>query len=314
MADQISELTIPQPNPYNRQAVKEYIFNETGNIMLASTALGSKKISRQVRDVFAEVAVFFAAMTKAISTTIDPATNQSYSIYDYDVLQGIVDGSGLFVQVTEEDLHHSSQSFGAELSKELVEGLLGLATGAGELSFAEGMIAAMGQEGLKISGSSASTSSKVATIVFVCEYLLGMPIVSALVVSVDAKQYKQQFQAGPCLKESSTTFDMVMHKDTYMFVTPRFIKQYSGDLASVEDDVDFAEFVSYLSDLVVRRPVITGVNTTRGGLAPGVLVPGEEYVIVGAFLDNSPQAPAKGRASSSASFRQRDRRGRRRRT
>jgi hypothetical protein len=40
--------------------------------MLASTKIGSDKLSDSMRDVFGEVAVFFAAMTKAISTTIDP--------------------------------------------------------------------------------------------------------------------------------------------------------------------------------------------------------------------------------------------------
>ena len=96
---------------YNIQATKEFIFNETGNIMMASTDM-TGTIPEQVRDVFAEVSVFFAAMTKAISESMDPATGKPYSLYDYNAIQNVIDGSGLFVHVTEEDITHTSSSFG----------------------------------------------------------------------------------------------------------------------------------------------------------------------------------------------------------
>jgi hypothetical protein len=282
-----TSITPPPPNPYNIQAVKRYVFNETGNIMVASTEIGSSEIEDSVRHVFAEVAVFFAAMTKAMSTSIDPASGEPYSIYDYKALEGIIDGSGLFVQVTEEDVSYSSSSVGVQLSKELIEALLGLASGEGELGFAQGMIASMGSRGVKIGASSWKSDSRVANIVFVCEYLLGMPIVSAIVVYVDAAKYTKQFKLGPCISASSTSFDMTMHKDTYMFVTPKFIKQYSGDLLSVESDLQFLEFVDYLRDLVERMPVVTAVEGLTGEPAPDALNTGTTYAMVGAFLTGS---------------------------
>lgn len=282
----VSQLAPPEPNPFNLQAVKRYIFNETGNIMLASTELGSDTISDAVRGVFAEVSVFFAAMTKAISTSIDPVTGTQYSLYNYNAIQNVVDGSGLFVHVTEEDIVHTTSSFGATFSKELIEGLLGLAAGAGSLSFAQGMIASIGSAGLKIGGNSDSSDNKVANIVFICEYLLGMPIVSAMVVSCDAKENSQTFSVGPCFSETTTTTSLTMHKDTYMFVTPSFIKAYSGDLESIETDLIFLEFVDYLQALVHGTPIITSVETLDGNNAPPILVAGTTYAMTGAFLDN----------------------------
>ncbi|WP_250436012.1 hypothetical protein [Hanstruepera flava] len=283
------KLQIPPPNPYNIQAVKSYIFNETGNIMLASTELNGGQVPDQVRDVFSEVAVFFAAMTKAISTTINPKTKKPYSLYNYNALQNVIDGSGLFIHVTEEDIEHTTTSFGATFSKELIEGLLGLATGAGELSFAEAMIASMGSEGLKIGGSVSSDESKIANIIFICEYLLGMPIISAMVVYCDTKVNKQTFSIGPCFKESSTSTSLTMHKDTYMFVTPKFIKNYAGDLESVTKDQEFLEFVDYLQALVLGSPIITAVQElgdASEASAPSQLSLNKTYAILGAYLNN----------------------------
>lgn len=282
---QTSTLGPVQPSPFNQQAVKRYIFNETGNIMLSTTAADGTTIPDVVAAVFSEVAVFFAAMTKAISTATDPATGQPYSLYNYTALQNVIDGSGLFVHVTEEDITSTTSSFGANFSTELIEGLLGLATGAGALSFAQGMIASLGKAGLQIGGNSSASDQSVANIIFICEYLLGMPVVSAMVVSCNAAQNAQTFQIGPCFSESSVTTTLSLHKDTYMFVTPTFIKNYSGDLVSVTTDLQFLEFVQYLQNLVEGLPIITAVETMDGKPAPAELTVGTTYVITGAFLD-----------------------------
>jgi hypothetical protein len=280
------DLKAPQPNPFNIQASKEYVFNETGNIMLAKTIDGSGEIEESTRELFAEVAVFFAAMTRAISTTINPKTKKYYTLYDYEALQAVIDGSGLFVHVTEEDITHQASSWGVSFSKDLIEALLGLATGEGELGFAKAMIASMGSHGLKIGAENSKSNGVVGNIVFVCEYLLGMPIISAIVVYIDSKKERQSFTVGPCVKESSQSVTLKMHKDTYMFVSPKFIKKYAGDLLSIESDLEYLEFVDYLQDLVERKPVITAVETPKGAPAPDKLKLNKSYAITGAFLND----------------------------
>lgn len=288
MADtsQTTPLSQPTPNPANVQATKYYVFNETGNIMMASTDNSGETIQQSVRDVFAEVAVFFAAMTKAITTTINPATGQPYSIYNYTALGNVIGSSGLFIHVTEEDVVYTSTSWGVQFSKELIEALLGLATGDGEMAFASAMIASMGKEGLTISGESSHTDSKVANIVFVCEYLLGMPVVSALVVFADVDQNKQSLNIGPCFKESSVSTTWLLHKDTYMFVAPSFIKKYAGDLESVETDPDFTNLVDFLKGALTQKPYISGIflNDSK---APTALSPDQTYTLMGENLGST---------------------------
>ncbi|MBX7155324.1 MAG: hypothetical protein K1X91_10195 [Bacteriodetes bacterium] len=294
----ITQLSLPQPDPFNIQAVKRYVFNETGNIMLVSTDEKSDTIQQSVRDVFAEVSVFFAAMTKAISQSTNPngtpdkTTGQlpNYSLYNYDALEAVIDGSGYFVHINEEDVSYTTSSWGANFSQELIEAILGLATGAGELGFASAMINTMGKEGVNISGQSSSLTSQVANIIFVCEYLLGMPVVSAIVVTADAQTVAQTVTLGPCFKEQSSSTTMTVHKDTYMFVTPAFIKQYAGDLSSIMNDPAYLKLIMELESLVERTPTVDGVYEipTQGDPIPipggGNLKSGTSYVIFGEFL------------------------------
>lgn len=249
------KLEIPTDASKNLELTKYYTFNETGNIMLATTVGASAEIEESVRKVFAEVSVFFAAMTKAISSTVNPDTGERkehYSLYNYQALEKIISGSGCFIRVTEQDVTHTTSAWGATLSKELFQGLLGLATGAGALSFASAMISSIGSEGLKVAGASTAQNSKVGNIVFVCEHLMGMPSISAIVVYMDASTHKKELQAGPCFKATSESMTFNMHKDTYMFVTPTFIREYAGDLNSIGSDAAYGELIKGMRECLER--------------------------------------------------------------
>lgn len=288
---QTTTITVPAPDPSNVQAVKHFVFNETGNIMLATTDESSVQIQQSVRDVFAEVAVFFAGMTKAISTTVDPdsKTGRHYSLYNYDALEAIIDGSGCFIHVAEEDVDYKISSWGADFSKDLVMSLLGLATGTGELAFANAVVSSIGKEGVNISGDSTKSDSEVANIFFVCEYLLGMPVVSAIVVRAQATMASQTFQLGPCFKEHTEQRTLEFHKDTYMFVTPSFIEAYSGDLDKGMSDPAFLTLTGNFQKILTRTPLILDVTTTdRIPVdAPTKLALGRTYRIGGNFFGPS---------------------------
>jgi hypothetical protein len=281
-------LTQPTSDPSNVSATKYYVFNQTGNIMMSTTDSSSKEIEKSVRDVFAEVAVFFAAMTKAISSTPNPSQpGTNYSIYNYAPISSIVSQSGLFVQVSEEDLQYTSSSFGAQFSTELVQAVLGLATGEGELEFASALIATMGQEALNIQKTYSATNNSVGNIIFVCEYLLGMPIVSAILISADAQQNAQALTVSPCFQEQSKATSLYMHKETYLFVTPKFVEKYAGDLDAAERDPAYASLVGSLTSLLARTPTIDGVFDANNKPVTGSLQDGKTYTITGDYLGSS---------------------------
>lgn len=286
-------LKSPVENPFNMPAVKHYVFNETGNIMMATTDSDSNQIRDEVREVFAEVSVFFAAMTRAISSTINPATitttdtiGKPYNLYNYEALSRVIDGSGLFTQVTEQDVLHTSTSWGVDFSKELIESILGLATGAGELTFASAMVASMGKEGLRLSASTNKTNQTVGNIVFVCEYLMGMPLISAIVVYADMADHSDVLNAGPCFKVQDSTHELKMHKDTYMFVTPKFIHKYAGELDSVQQDAAYNDLITYLKHTITRSPAVTVVVdvTTPAVAVTNLSTKSVTYRLQGSYL------------------------------
>ena len=124
--------TTPQ-DPNNVEVKKGFVFNETGNIMMATTDLQNQEIDDSVKQDFQEVSVFFAAMTKALEKAanenmkgVDKDGNSfNYSLYDYEAMKKIIDNSGCFIQVNEEDVNFASESFGVTFSKELLEAVLG---------------------------------------------------------------------------------------------------------------------------------------------------------------------------------------------
>jgi len=249
-------LPVPSEEGYIHACDKKYCFNATGNIMLVTTDQDTAKIEKQVRDVFNEVSVFFAGMTKAISEIKNPdfknnnLLDEYYNLYHYDAIRQIIDRSGLFVQVNQTAVSHNVTSGGATFSKELLQGLLGLAVGpagAVELeAFANTMISNVSKEGLKLGFKSETAHKEVGNIIFVCEYLLGMPLVTAIVLHIDSNKIKEHVEVGPCIKVDFESFNIEMHKDSYMFVLPKYIKKYAPDLMSGEFDPTYLKFVSSL--------------------------------------------------------------------
>lgn len=277
-------------DPNITEGQKKFIFSSTGNIMVATTEKTSDNLDSNVRDVFNEVSVFFAAMTKAISTTKRPNSDDNYTLYDYAALEKVIDGSGCFIHCTQEDIDYKSTSFGVEFSRELITSLLGLPVAGGTLSFAQAMISSIGQEALKLSSEKDTSDSRVGNIVFVCEYLFGMPIISATVVYIDSKSESKTINAGPCVKTSSTSVEMNLHKDVYMFVTPSFINKYASDLDSIIDSKEYNRFVVYLKSLLTTDIIFDGlfISNNDEKVEDGKLTVGTEYYINGSNFGNTP--------------------------
>jgi IPT/TIG domain len=264
---------------YNVPAVKYYVFNETGNIMLATTqGKGNESVNPSTMALFAEVAVFFAAMTKAITTTprrgaTPPyAPTDYYTIYDYDALEGIVNGSGMFINVNREDLQYSTSSVTVTFTTEFIEALLGIALTDGVGAAA--LLATLNAMGKQATFSYASTQKyhQIGNLLFVCEYLVGMPIVSVLYFYLDQQAVQTVVTASPCVTVSDTSFDLTIHKDTFLFVPPAWIREYGGDLASVAGDEAYQELIKQLQALITTVPLITTVSPSGTTITAGAKV------------------------------------------
>lgn len=284
-----SNLPSPPANSaqYNIPASKYYVVNETGNIMMATTSPDNSKIDPEVLSVFQEVAVFFAAMTKAITSTprygaTKPYTRSDYyTIYDYLALEAIVNQSGMFVNVREEDMHFQSSQGSVDFNLELIEAILGVALtdGVG----AAGLQASLNAMGKQATFSYARTqqSDKIANILFLCEYLFGMPIVNVLYFYVDEED-TQTLVTTPCVSTSFQGYNLTIHKDTFMFVLPEWIRKYAGDLSSVANLPEYQALIGELRGYINNAAIIASITTDAAGATPAKsFTVGTNYYIQG---------------------------------
>jgi hypothetical protein len=117
-----------------------------------------------------------------------------------------------------------------------------------------------------------------------------MPIVSAIVVNIDAVDFTETINVGPCFKETATTTDWKLHKDTFLFVTPSFIREYAGDLDSIESDPNYVQLINWLQGLIKRTPTVYGVYDVaqpKVKISSGNLDPANTYQITGDFFPDA---------------------------
>lgn len=231
-------------------ATKQFAVNATGNLFVASTLnagapgvageSGEAGLTEKALLAFGQVSVFFAAMTKAIAM-------ENKSIYDQEALSSVIRESGMFIQVSQSDIQFTSNSFGVTFGNELVQAVMGMSgdlASIGKSLFS--LIRQVGREGFEVSGGSTSRSTKVGSIIFVCEYLLGAVSISPMLVYMDAKDASQELTVGPCLESKASQTSWKISRETYLFVPPVFMKE-AGTINEAMSDPEFLKLVSTLT-------------------------------------------------------------------
>lgn len=228
---------------------KYYSFNETGNVMVSTTREGTEVLNEELRKMFLDMSIFFAAMTKAIVTNGE-GNDKSNSIYNSDAITKILDQSEFFVKVRSENITVSSSEVGDKMTKELTERILGREFEEEKLNFTKGLFQSMIQ--------SKEDDNDAGSIFFICEYILGLPMVSAVVIQLDAcegkgtsllegKTVENEFRhMGEILEltESSHTImrEWEFDKNTYMFISPRSIS--NTNFPEPGEDQSYEELVN----------------------------------------------------------------------
>lgn len=200
---------------------KYYTFNQTGNIMISSTAADEKDISPEVKKVFQKTIVFFGAWTAALSKA-------GKNLYDYEAIGAIIGKSGFFVKMHQEDRTFDYSSTQLTLNTAIIKNVLGgIDTIGGALSIAQKVVDSLGSE-LRVATEKSETTKKIAHLLFVCENLLGLPIVNISIFYTSAKEASFVTETN-CHETVQKTINFQYHQDDYMFVDPDYINQFSDD-------------------------------------------------------------------------------------
>lgn len=223
----------------NIPATKQFVVNATGNLFVATTLSSPdtpQNLSAEAEEAFGQVSVFFAALTKAMS-------DSDKSLFDYDALNKLIKGSGLFVNMTTSKMRFESSSWGVTFTNQLIQALFGLGGGLAAVSESlRSLISSVGKEGMKLKGSSEKKNTRVGTIVFVCEYLMGAVSITPIVFSIDAKDSENSLEAGPCFKAATKKSVFKIDKEVHLFVPPKFV-QHAAELNEAMSDPEFNNLV-----------------------------------------------------------------------
>lgn len=208
---------------------KYYTLNQTGNIMISSTVNNENDLSADAKEVFQKAIVFFGAWTAALE-------KKNKSLYDYDSITKMITSSGFFVHVHEEDRDFESGAISLTLDTAILGSVMsGFASmgGTSALALAQTVIGNMGKQ-LTLAASSNQEEKKIAHLLFVCENLMGMPILNVLLFNTTAKQ-SETVTSSNCHKSVTKKVSMKYHQDTFMFVDPNYISKFTTAFESSPD-------------------------------------------------------------------------------
>ena len=251
-----------------RPITKHYIFNETGNILLSCTEDGLNAFDDHIRGAFSDVSVFFVAMTQAMACTENPQTGKPFSIYNYQAIRSILNQSSFFVETNVQEMEFSSKNVGSALGKDFVEQILDRRFEGSSLAFTNAMFNGMSyqikdRQGERISGASSLVGQQSGNLFFVCELLMGIPQISAILIKIEPgsdKDLDQKLNDHAFSTPSQDIYalgnkDSRQHsnegiqrhwhykKRTYLFIPPQLISSNAAQLQAYGDDV--------MSDLVL---------------------------------------------------------------
>jgi len=251
--DFLKDALVPQGKTF--QSDRIYCFNQTGNFLISST-FGKddtkdlqKVIPKNCWQEFSRAAVFLAAMTKAMA--LGTKQKKAKSLYDYDAIANIINKSGLWIQMTEEEVNHQSDAVGADFSTELIQGLLGLMLPEASIAkFSTTMMQSMGKEAVRISGEHQTSSTKLANMIIVCENLFGVPFICMILVNIDSEVGKTVFNAGPCISGQKYDSKITMTKQVYYWVSPESIERESATIIGAMQNKQEAQIVRYMMDVM----------------------------------------------------------------
>lgn len=164
---------------------KYFSFNQTGNILISTSERDLNKIPSDAKDLFNEVSVFFSALIKALSQTTDPTNGSFYSINDYDALNSILKGSSYFINTSKQELYLKIDQ-NDDVGRKIIGSTLGIPSDSASLSFSDSMFSSIDMATLnnieKGNFKDNPLNNRVSTIIFICEYIMGMTFVSVVVL------------------------------------------------------------------------------------------------------------------------------------
>lgn len=245
--EQLAQLHEPPNAPESSQLKKDddaneiplyFLINATGNIMLASTTPKQDEIDPDVRKLFQKTQVFFGAIAAAL-------TKKGKDFNDYEALKAAILGLGFFFQIDSEERIFQYSSRELTLNTAIVQDVVGSIGGIGtSLRIAQRIVESIGSQ-IKVANAQSESSKKIAHLMFVCENLLGLPVVTSSILYIDSKEGQEVSQTN-CSDYTQTTIKFRYNRENFLFVDPTLIEQFSAGFAASHEYQDLIDRIAEL--------------------------------------------------------------------
>lgn len=263
---------------------QKYAFNQTGSIFISMSEDLTDDARNNFSHICAEVSVFFAAMTKALYSA-------GKSLYNYEALKKIIDRSDMFVPLQSQDFVFSSELSGADLAEDLMQTILNVRLPGTDLNFATETFNSMANE--EGDSEDIEDETRAANMVFKCECLMGMPLVTVIVANFRAfepdedeaeatevrshskkskvrtvrpkkrfflfRRKRKAKKVKEILNKGDDSNDWHFQKETYLFIPPKYFKDFVVDM-SYADSADYRQLVNSLADSLEDSPATEGTG------------------------------------------------------
>lgn len=224
-----------QSRAASAEANVTFRLNQTGNIFYATTSNG--EVAEGTKELFDSVTVFFSALTKALAS-------KNKSLTDYDAVTKIIRGSGFFVEVQKFETELKIKQSSVEVNTQIIQQLLPGVTSGDGLVIAKAALSALGEG---FAHQSEDSHSTLCHLLFICEEIFGAPSVTVRVFYASKDSHTWVVKSG-CGSVSHADFTQKQQADTFLFVSPEKIKQYTGQFVESRPEQD--QLVETLSKMI----------------------------------------------------------------
>lgn len=214
--DKYSDITKSRTKSLKNEEVKKYYtLNATANVMIGTTSPSENKVSPILLEKFQLAQSYFSNISRKLA-------ENGKSIFDYEALSDLISVSNHFSSVKKETKSFVYKSHDLTLNTAFLNDLMGSMTSiGGALNVGKKLLESIGNE-VAFSVSKSQYDRDIGHILFVCEDLLGIPIVSLSLFRISANEGSKAVNVG-CAKKSKKNIALNYNQEVFMFISPEIL-------------------------------------------------------------------------------------------
>jgi len=203
----------------NEELKKYFAFNESGNVMIASTSKNILETQTQLIQTFQKCTILFGAISQEL-------TDRGESLKDYSSLKTLISQSKNFSQIKDESRVFKSKEKNFQLSTEIIRQIFGpLSNSLNSLRIVKNLIASLGND-LKIAQKNSQNEREIGHLLFICEDVMGIPIVSLSLFRIKVSE-ATDLKSINCSSKITKEVSFRYNQETYFYNDQELINSYT---------------------------------------------------------------------------------------